>query len=148
MIIMKFLGIDYGTKKTGLAFSDEEGSFAFPDKVVPTTKTLSDDIAALCAEQGVTGIVVGESLNYQGDPNKVMEEITPFVEALKQKVNIPIYLEPEFMTSAHVRTLQVAPRRERGEVAQRKGKHGMIVDASSAALILQTFLDKQKKSNT
>ncbi len=126
----KYLGIDYGTKKVGIAISDDAQQFAFPREVVTNDAHLLSHIKTLCAEEGIAQIVIGESTDYQGKENPVMEEIKAFIPQLQSETGLPVALEPEFMTSAHARVLQ--------------GKHGMI-DASAAALILQTFLDKQQK---
>lgn len=124
----KFLGIDYGTKRVGIALSDDGGSMAFPRTVLPNNKHLLRQIEALCAAEGVAEIVIGESLNYAQKPNPLMEHITPFKKELENATHLPVHFEREFMTSAEARHLQ-------GDV------HSL--DASAAALILQSYLDKQ-----
>jgi len=125
---MKFLAIDYGSKKVGVAVSDDDGKFAFPKVVFENSEDLIREVKELCEEENAKGIVVGESLDSRGRPNKIMEEIIPFKEYLEKETNMPIYLEPEFMTSQHA------------EVMQEKRE---LLDASAAALILQRFLDKR-----
>lgn len=127
---MRYLGIDYGTKKVGLALSDEVGSMAFPESVVPNTKDLLPAVARLVAERGVEAIVVGESRDYKGAENPVHAPANAFAQELGEKTGLPVSFEPEFMTSVQARSLQ--------------GDSGMI-DASAAALVLQSFLDRTNK---
>jgi len=125
------MGIDYGAKRVGVALSDEEGEFALPYKVLFNNKDLPDAIKALCKEKKVAHIVIGKSENFEGKDNAIMAKINSFIETLKNKVTIPISLEQEFMTSQEARRIQ--------------GKNDMN-DASAAALILKSYLDKQKSN--
>ncbi|MFA5888897.1 MAG: RuvX/YqgF family protein [Candidatus Paceibacterota bacterium] len=123
---MKYLGIDYGSKRIGLAVSDEAGSFAFPLKVLSNSENLIKELVEICRENNVEGVVVGESKDYLQKDNEIMDEILPFVEDLKNVLNLPIYMHPEFLTSQEAERLQ--------------GKNDMH-DASAAALILKSYLD-------
>ncbi len=123
---MRYLGIDFGSKRVGLALSDEGGKFAMPHSVVPNDHKLIERIVAIC-KGGVEGIVLGESVNDKNENNKIMELITPFKKELEGTTRLPVIFEKEYMTSQHAEFFQ--------------GKHDML-DASAAALILQRFLDK------
>jgi putative Holliday junction resolvase len=125
---MRYLGIDYGTKRVGIALSDEGASMAFPKGVVRNTSTLVEDIVYLCDEESVAGVVIGESNKLDGTPNPLMEDINRFIHKWKEKTQIPISLHPEFLTSH--------------QAQQVTGKNDMI-DASAAAIILQSYLDKK-----
>lgn len=124
---MKYLGIDYGTKKIGVALSDEAGSIAFPHSVVPNDDTARDTVDELLAQEHITTVVIGHSLAMSGEENPVMEEAHGFKEALERD-GFTVHLEPEFLTTQQA-------KRTTGD---------MMADASAAALILQTFLDKQQ----
>lgn len=126
---MKYLGIDYGSKRVGVALSDDGGSLAFPKTVLAAGNGLLEEIQKLCREEGVGGIVIGESRDYKGAPNPIMKEVAAFKAELETATGLQVVYEPEFMTSAAAEHIQ-------GKTA----KH----DASAAALILQSFLDKQK----
>ena len=80
---MSYLGIDYGTKRIGVAFSSEDNSLAFPLKIVAAGNGAVGEIAAIARERGAGEIVVGESNDFAGKPNAVMKEIHAFAEALK-----------------------------------------------------------------
>ena len=125
---MRILGIDYGSKRIGLALSDEGRQFAMPLIVLNSTKNLLDEVLKIAKEKETTEIVMGESKNYKGEANVIMSESLEFKKQLETN-GLTVYLEPEFMTSANAERFQ--------------GKHDML-DASAAALILQSFLDKER----
>ena len=96
---MRLLGIDYGEKRVGIAVSDEEQKYAFAKVVIPASKKLLDEVAKLCIENEIVGIVIGDSKDYDMQPNKIMEKVVPFVEELRLKTKLPVEFELEFMTS-------------------------------------------------
>lgn len=124
---MKYLGIDFGSKNVGLAVSDQAGQMAFPKDVLFNDKNLLKNLVDLIKKEKIEGVVFGESVDYAGSPNKIMTELNAFVEQLKKEIDIPIFFEPEFMTSLQAIRLQ--------------GKNEML-DASAATIILQSYLDK------
>jgi len=127
---MRYLGIDYGSKRIGVAISDEDGKIAFPEAVVPNDKNAVDAISFLIIGKGVEKVIVGQSNNFLGQPNKIQEEIDHFAKKLKAKeIELDVIFEPEFLTSSQAMAIT--------------GKNESI-DASAAAIILQSFLDKVK----
>jgi putative Holliday junction resolvase len=136
---MKYLGIDYGTKRIGLALSDADGRVAFPHSVAPADLTALTAIDRLCKESGVGALVVGESRDLSGKPNPLQEDIDEFARDLGALTGLPVHFEREFFTSA------LAARHLAPEEKTRKAhpSHEKL-DASAAALILQSYLDRQK----
>jgi len=126
---MKYLGIDYGEKRVGIAISDVEGKVAFPKIVLENNTELIKKITDLSKESEVETIVIGESKDYKGEDNKISPKIISFKRELASAIKLPISLEPEFMSSM--------------QVEKTFGKTDML-DASAAAIILQTFMDKEK----
>ena len=126
---MRYLGIDYGTKRVGVAISDEAGEFALPFLVLPNDKKLLTAMTAICREKNIGTIVIGESKNFAGEDNPLQEKINQFKKELEQATGLLVELELEFFTSA--------------EAARLQGKNAKL-DASAAALILKSFLDKHK----
>ena len=61
---MRYLGIDYGAKKVGVAVSDESGEFSYPLKVLENSKDLIYDISYICKENNIGDIVVGDSKDF------------------------------------------------------------------------------------
>jgi len=130
---MRYLGIDYGHKKVGLATSDEAGHFAFPYKVVANTPKLIAEIKNICTEEKIEKIIIGESLNLEGKPNLIMGAITEFKDKLEKEINLPIELEREFFTTWEAKRLIDEEQKD------------PITDARAAALILKSYLDKNSR---
>ena len=124
---MRSIGIDYGTKRVGVAISDEEGKVAFPHSVLANDEKLVAALAALCRERGVSEIVVGDSRDFSGAPNKVSVHIERFTKEIAEAIGLPVHSEPEFWSSAQAERWQ--------------GKTEKL-DASASAIILQSFLDR------
>ena len=125
---MRILGIDYGSKRVGVAVSDGSRKFALPVSVVLNTPDLMKEIEKIALDNEAKVIVMGESRNYKGEPNTILAESFEFKDALEER-GFVVHLEPEFMTSVGAERFQ--------------GKNEMH-DASAAALILQSYLDKQQ----
>lgn len=133
---MRYLGIDYGNRKVGLAISDEAGIFAFPYQVLPNDSLakLSAEIKNICLKEGVGGIILGESLNLSGQANLIQAEILKFKENLEKELDLPIKFQKEFFTTQEARRMID----EAGTDTE--------TDARAAALILKSFIDNQRVS--
>lgn len=125
---MRHLGIDYGTKRVGLALSDEAGQMAFPHTVVPNDAALLSTIKTLVSEKDVAVIVVGHSLNRNGEPNAVHVAVESLIQDITLELGLPVHLEPEQYTTQAATRIQ--------------GKNDQT-DAAAAALILDSYLIKQ-----
>jgi putative Holliday junction resolvase len=125
---MRLLGIDFGSKRIGMALSDPGRQFAMPLKVITSTKDTLTDILNIAKDNEIKEIVIGESKNYKGEANTILADTLKLKTEL-EKEGYVVYLEPEFMTSANAERFQ--------------GKNDLL-DASAAALILQSFLDKER----
>jgi len=125
---MKFLGIDYGSKNIGVAISDEKGEWAFPHSVISNTNKSANEILKIAKENSVGEIVIGESKDFKGKANEIMAAASDFAKSLAA-AGLIIHLEPEYLTSHQAQHIQ--------------GVNKML-DASAAAIILQSFLDKRK----
>jgi putative Holliday junction resolvase len=139
---MKYLGIDYGRNKVGLAVSDEGGKIAFPKEVIANRHDFSEKIKKICQEEEVSTVVLGESLDSAGEPNEIMTEIISFKEKL-EKTGLVVVLEKEFMTTLFARLSPVAEKPV--ATPRRREKKEKIFDAKAAALILQRYLDRIEK---
>jgi len=142
MTATRILGIDYGTKRIGVALSDENAQFGQPYSVIKNSKAAKDEVLEkiidIVKTEQVAEIVLGESKDFKGKDNAVMPEIRNFKKALENLLSflplpvVPVTFEPEFLTSHQAEYLQ--------------GKHDML-DASAAALILQSYLDRKNNQN-
>ncbi len=137
---MKYLGVDYGTKRIGVAQSDESGTIAFPLSVVDAGSSAAAEVAALAKDNRIEKIVIGESHDLAGNPNPVMKNIDLFKKELEALLELPVVYEPEFMTSAQAL--------RQGLDKRGAGNKKEDLDASAAALILQGFLDRTKNDGT
>ncbi len=132
---MRLLGIDYGEKRIGVALSDEEGRLAFPHSIITTDAHAISRIHDICKTERVNTIILGESRTYKGAENPIMKKSIRFKEELELATELPVFFEPEFLTSQEAK---------RGVEAGSK----KLVDDSAAAIILQSYLDKiQEQKN-
>ena len=125
---MRKMGIDYGSKRVGIAFTDEGGQMAFPHGVLPNDKNLQKEIENLIAQKGVTEIVMGYSLGRDGQPNAIHTKVEELMGDLTLSLGLPIHLQPEQYTTQEAIRLQ--------------GKNDQV-DASAAALILNSYLTQK-----
>jgi putative Holliday junction resolvase len=126
---MRLLGIDYGTKRVGVALSDEAGVFAYPHSVIKNSKNLSKDIVAICKKENVGKIILGESLNFKGKCNDIVCETDVLKKILEKETGLPVIYENEVLSSAEAERIQ--------------GKNEML-DASAAAVILRSYIDRHR----
>ena len=126
---MRILGIDYGSKRVGVALSDEAGKFAMPLIVVKNGKSLLEEIVGLAKTNEVKEIVLGESRDYKGKPNEIFMAASEFKKEL-EKEGFAVHFQLEFMTSVQAERFQ--------------GKNDKS-DASAAALILQAYIDSNNQ---
>lgn len=127
---MRYLGIDFGLKKVGLAVSDEAGSIAFPREILENNDELSERILALVKKEHIGAIVVGDTRAASGAPNIASLSADLFIEELKAMIAIPIHRGFEAWSS--VEASRYAPPSKRRD------------DAAAAAIILQRFLDSKQ----
>ncbi len=135
---MKHLGIDYGSKRIGLATSNEGGSMAFPHSTIKAGRDALSAIDELIKKEGIERIVLGESHNFKGEANAVMEDIAEFKKDLEELTGMPVVYEAEFLSSA------AAARQFEGDFGRKERPGQEKLDASAAAVILQSYLDKHK----
>ena len=131
----RLIGLDVGTKTIGTALCDAGWSFASPALLIRRTKFQKDKaaLAALIAEQQVTGIVIGLPLNLDGTESPRSQSTRAFARNLED-LGLPVLLWDErWSTQAVTRTLieQDASRAKRAE----------LVDKMAAAYILQGAID-------
>ena len=125
----RILGIDFGSKRIGVALSDAKRQFALPLTVVTNTETYFEEIEKIAVDNETKEIVLGESRNYKNEPNDILLSSIEFKKKLEEKGFI-VHFEPEFMTSVQAERFQ--------------GKTDLL-DASAAAIILQSYLDRGEK---
>ena len=134
---MRILAIDHGTKRMGIAISDELGVIAQPLEFIlaePFAEFLSR-LREIIRDQQVELILVGMPRNMDGSYGPAALKVQEFIAVLKASVTIPIKPVDERLTSVQAHRL-LSEAEVRGR--QRKGK----VDKSAAAVLLQSYLDR------
>ncbi len=135
---MRWLAIDHGTKKLGLAFSDELEILASPFEVWPQEgdRTL-DRLARLCREEGVQGLCLGLPRHKDGAESATAPAARAFGEALAARTGLPLRFVNEHLSSAEAERLL----RERGVKPE---KRKAMLDADAAAVILGELLEDRR----
>jgi putative Holliday junction resolvase len=132
---MRYLAIDLGDKRTGLAVGDNELRMAQPVCVlqVPIGDLLITAITKAIEEQGVDALVMGLPLNMDGSLGQRVEITKTFAEKLRAATNLDIHFQDERLTSS------AAEEQLSGSGKTHKQKKKMR-DALAAAEILNDFL--------
>jgi putative Holliday junction resolvase len=145
--MVRFLGIDFGTKRIGVAISDERATLAFPKEIVPNDKDAFKRIGEILKKENISEIVVGESVDFSGKLNALSARIEVFILELAEQYNLPIHKQKEFLTSVEARKPIGGKKGMTESQAHSKVKQikSGRIDASAAALILQRYLDKRNK---
>jgi len=143
----RFLGIDYGTKRIGVAISDENNNLAFPKEIILNDKNTLEKFGNIIKKENISEIVIGESVDFSGKLNALSARIEVFILELKEKFNLPVHKQKEFLTSVEARRSgnnkkSLSSSQAHSKIKQIKSGR---VDASAAALILQRYLDKRNK---
>lgn len=133
---MRYLGIDYGSKRVGLALSDEAGMMGFPHGIVPNTPRLLDEVCELVARERVGAVVMGESLTLDGADNPIAHDARAFGSSVAERTGLPIYYESEVFTS------EAALQAPAKVLKSRSPKSHVPIDDSAAALILTSYLER------
>lgn len=128
--VMKYLGIDYGSKRIGTAVSNAEGSIAFPRPTLPNDRNLFAGLKKLIEEEKIERIVVGDTRTHGGAENSVTAEAEKFMEDLAAQTGKPVARAFEVFSS--IEASRYAP------YAPGTRQHD---DSAAAAIILQRFLD-------
>ena len=138
----RYLGLDVGNRRIGVAVSDELGLIAQPVLTLVRTGKRRDDLrslARLCRRYSVTGIVVGNPLRLSGEPGPQAARTHDFAAELGSLTGLPIYLWDERLTSHQAHQMLY-------EAGRPRQAHRRVVDQVAAALILQSFLDEARSS--
>lgn len=126
---MKYLGIDYGSKKVGFSQSDDEGRIAFPLMIAPNDTALLKDILELIREMKFSTVVIGESVDGNGKLNAIAKEARKLGAQIENAVDVKIVYEKEWYST-------VEARKQPGKEDDHE------VDDQAAAIVLQRYLDK------
>jgi putative Holliday junction resolvase len=124
---MRYLGIDYGEKRIGLALSDRDGGIAFPHSTIENNKKTLATLLSLVEAEGVGCVVMGDTRGSSGGENTITESAELFLAELEEESGLTVRRVPELYSSVEV-----------SRYAPESSGHN---DAAAAALILQRFID-------
>jgi len=133
---MRILAIDHGTKRMGIALSDELGMIAQPLEFIPAEPFAKflDRLKEILSEKQVELVLVGMPRNMDGSYGPAALKVQQFVAVLKDAIAIPIQTLDERLTSAQANRVLIE-----GNV--RREKRRDKVDKMAAAILLQSYLD-------
>jgi putative Holliday junction resolvase len=133
---MRILAVDPGSKHIGVAISDLTGTIANPMTVLNHVSRLVDAgvVADIARTNGVSLIIVGQSLDDDGNPTLEGRLAGRFAQALKNQVSLPVVFWDESLTTQDARTARIAMG------VSRKNRRGHL-DSLAAAVLLQSYLD-------
>lgn len=125
------MALDFGEKRVGVASTDASGEFALPRLTFENDETLLEKVLEFKLKEGIERIVIGESRNLDGSPNKIMSAIEEFKKRLEEK-GAEVSLHPEVFSTMEARRIQ---------------GNTQFTDASAAAIILKSYLDSGYNNN-
>ena len=136
----RILGIDYGSKRLGIAVSDPLNIVARGLGVVRNSATMFEEIRRFAEEYDVETIVVGMPLNLKGERGIMAGEVGEFMDVLRAKLNREVVpFDERFTTRTAHQSLRDAVVRKK----QRQSKER--IDEIASALILQHYLDRRHR---
>lgn len=132
----RFIGIDFGMSKVGLAISDPSKIISMPLKVLryKNPKNLIEDLQVIATENNVDTFVVGYPLNMNNEKN----EMTSLVDNFKDKLidlGFKVFLQDERLSSESAKKIM-------HEQNIKTGSNKEKIDLIASTIILQSFLDK------
>jgi len=138
---MRYLAIDYGTKRTGLAICDSGETIASPLAVIQGQKELLKKIAEVVETENVEAVVLGLPLNMTGSESSQTKLVFKFAEQLKDYLHIPVHFQDERLSSFSAEEKLTSAKFTRGKKRKR-------LDAVAAAEILEAFLEQNTPRNS
>jgi putative Holliday junction resolvase len=143
MITKRAIAFDIGNKRIGVAISDPFNEYAMPCETYVRTRNFDVDVAAIAKiaqDRGVGVIVCGLPVNFDGTESIQTVKTQQFIDALRQKTDLPIELEDERFTTMQARETQI-------EGGIKRGDRKKTIDSIAASYILESYLARQKHKN-
>ncbi len=135
----RYIGIDYGRKRTGIAASDPLCIFASALDTIQTAK-LIEYLKNYAQNENIKAFVVGYPVNMNGRPSEAAKDVDAFLKQLaRQFPDIPVMLEDERFTSVLAHRAMID-----GGMKKKDRMDKMSVDRISAAIILQSWMDRNR----
>jgi len=138
--LSKYLGIDFGIKKSGVSISDSNKLISFPLETIET-KNLLDYIRQISIDENIEIVVIGKPLKLNNEIHDLEEEIVKFIKSLKNHLpNIQVERIDERFTSKISKQIII-----NSGVGKKNRRDKLIIDKISASLILESYLIQKNK---
>jgi putative holliday junction resolvase len=132
---MRFLGIDHGTRRIGLAYGDEIGvATPLPAITAGGPAKQWEGLGALLRERRITEVVLGLPLNMDGSSGQKAKDVEAFALRIRSEFGLPVHLVDERLTSYEAES--TIPPSKRRDI-----RKAGLVDSRAATIILQDYLD-------
>lgn len=148
---MKFLGIDYGHKRIGLAFADElKVALPIEPSLATSLKKHIDFVLQTIKARNIDAIVIGYPCKENGKATQKAYEVDKFIEFLKKRISLPVYKIDERLSThfveAGLSALRIGKKfsKKNDLKALKSERNSGHIDSRCAALILQDFLDSDE----
>lgn len=139
---MRLLGIDYGSKRIGLAVSDPLQILASPHGIVENTQSLWEELECLIRELEISLVVLGLPVTLKGGDSEKTVEVRAFAKRMKERLGIePVLWDERFTSTIAHRSMLDSGAGKKKRIQKRKA-----LDADAAAVMLQGYLDSHKRS--
>jgi len=135
----RFLGLDIGTKRIGIAVSDPLFITAQPVSTImrqPEQKSV-EEIKQLCKQYNVSYIVAGLPVNMDGSSGIQVQDVQKYSALLEKELEIQVIFEDERLTSQDAERILI-------EQGKKPSRNKALIDMVAAAIILQQYLDKRR----
>ncbi len=132
---MRYLGIDYGLHM-GISVSDEKNTFAYPVCILNKKENIIEELKRIIDKYEITHIIMGNPINLNGSLSDKSKEVLNFVKILKENFNCKVILTDERLTTIEANKILVNTKGK---------KRKKVIDAVSATIILDSYLDKINK---
>ena len=138
---MKYLGLDLGSRTLGISISDKMGIIATSYHVIRHNEEydkLINEVEKIVSDEKIEAIVLGFPKNMNNTVGPKGELSINFKEKLEKRLLIPIYLQDERLTTKEAENVLISNN-------TRRNKRKKVIDSLAATIILQTYLDKERK---
>lgn len=137
---MRYLGLDYGAKTLGVSISDETATIASTLKTIRynSLEELLTELKSIIEEFKIKEVILGLPLNMNGTNSVRGAETFEFKTLLEKKLKLKVHLQDERLSTVEAENLLIF-----GKIRRKNRKK--VIDSVAAVIILQTFLDKNKR---
>ena len=134
----RYMAIDFGLKRIGLALSDPLLIFSYPYKTIPNDSDFFEELKQIIDGQGIIKIILGFPKKENGEPASISGEVIKFKQKLEDAFHLEVLLRDERYSSSIANDIII-----KSVVKKSKRKEKGLIDKGAAAIILQNYLDER-----